>query len=89
MIEELIHSYRRDTEPFQSLSALSDREAMHMMTDLYVEGSIFWERFKDPAQYLQARRQIEQWLRHEFVARGGDPQEGIRSTWCWGDPSGC
>jgi hypothetical protein len=88
MIEELSHFYRRDTEPFQSLSALSDQEAMHMMTDLYVEGSIFWERFKDPAQYLQARRQIEQWLRHEFVVKGGDPQEAYpiymvlgRSKW--------
>jgi len=74
MIDYLIHAYRRGTDPFRSLSALSDMEAMHIMKDLYVEESIFWERFKDPAQYLQIRRKVEQWLRREFIAKGGKPQ---------------
>jgi hypothetical protein len=74
MIDYLIHAYRRGTEPFQSLSALSDVEALQKMKDLYVDGAIFWERFQDPAQYLQARRQVEQWLRREFIAKGGKPQ---------------
>lgn len=88
MIDYLIHFYRKDTVPFRSLSALSDGEAMQFMRDLYIEGSIFWERFKDPAEYLQARRQIEQWLRQEFIAKGGAPQESYpiymilgRSKW--------
>jgi hypothetical protein len=75
MIDYLIHFYRRGAQPFQSLSALSDVDAMRMMQGMYIEGSIFWERFKDPAQYLQARRQIEAWLRHDFIAKGGAPQE--------------
>jgi hypothetical protein len=75
MIDYLIHFYRRGTEPFRSLSALSDRDAMQIMQDLYVEGAVFWERFKDPSQYLRTRRQIEQWLRREFIAKGGAPQE--------------
>jgi hypothetical protein len=61
---------------------------MKIMQDLYVEGAIFWERFKDPGQYLQTRRQIEQWLRQEFIAKGGDPKESYpiymilgRSKW--------
>jgi len=88
MIDYLIHIYRRGTEPFQSLSALSDCDAMKIMQDLYVEGAIFWERFKDPGQYLRTRRQIEQWLRQEFIAKGGAPQESYpiymvlgRSKW--------
>jgi hypothetical protein len=74
MIDYLIHAYRRGTDPFRSLSALSDMEAIQEMKDLFVEGSIFWERFKDPDQYLQTRRQVEQWLRREFIAKGGKPQ---------------
>jgi hypothetical protein len=88
MIDHLIHFYRSGTQPFQSLSALPDADAMHRMQNLYIEGSVFWERFKDPAQYLQARRQIEAWLRHGFIAKGGAPQESYpiymvlgRSKW--------
>jgi hypothetical protein len=75
MIDHLIHFYRVGTEPFQSLSALSDRDAVQIMKDYYVEGSVFWERFEDPGQYMQTRRQIELWLYEEFVAKGGAPQE--------------
>jgi hypothetical protein len=74
MIDYLIHAYKRNTEPFRSLSALSDGEALDIMKALYVEGSIFWERFKDPTQYLHIRRQVEEWLRNEFIAKGGKPQ---------------
>jgi hypothetical protein len=75
MIDYLIHFYKNGTEPFQSLSALADREAMQIMQDLYIEGSVFWERFEDPDDYLRTRRQIEQWLYKEFIAKGGAPQQ--------------
>lgn len=88
MIDYLIHFYRSGTQPFQSLSALSDMDALQIMEGLYIEGAVIWERFKDPAQYLQARRQVEAWLRHEFVAKGGAPVESYpiymvlgRSKW--------
>ncbi len=88
VIDYLIHIYRKGSEPFRSLSALSDSDAMKIMQDFYVEGAIFWERFKDPGQYLHTRRQIEQWLRQEFIAKGGAPQESYpiymilgRSKW--------
>jgi hypothetical protein len=71
----LTHYYRKGTEPFRSLSALPDVDAVRIMADLYVEGSAIWERFKDPYEYLQARRQTERWLCSEFIARGGAPQE--------------
>ena len=75
MIDFLIHYYRTGTEPFCSLSALPDAEAIAIMRSLYVEGSVIWERFKDPADYLEARRQTEVWLRREFIRLGGQPQE--------------
>lgn len=75
MVDYLLHFYRKGTQPFRSLSALPDAVAESIMQDLYVEGSLIWERFKDPAAYLQARRQTEQWLRSAFIAKGGDPQE--------------
>ena len=75
MIDYLIHVYKRGTEPFQSLSALPEQDAVRIMQDCYIEGAVFWERFKDPRQYLQQRREIERWLRQEFVAKGGRPRE--------------
>jgi hypothetical protein len=74
MIDSLFYAYKRGAEPFRSLSAFSDIEATGLMKDLYVEGSVFWDRFKDPAQYLQIRKQVELWLRRDFVAKGGRPQ---------------
>ncbi len=74
MIDYLVHYYRRGTQPFRSLSDLPDCEALQIMRDLYVAGSVIWERFKDPADYLQERRQIEAWLHKEFIAKGGRPQ---------------
>jgi hypothetical protein len=46
------------------------------MEDLYVEykENILFERFKDPIQYLHSRRQTEQWVREEFIAKGGQPR---------------
>jgi hypothetical protein len=75
MIDFLIHFYKIGERPFRSLSALSDWDAVKIMQTLYVEGSVFWERFKDPALYLQQRRQVEEWLRHDFIAKGGKPVE--------------
>jgi len=74
MIDHLTHFYRIGRKPFQSLSALPDWEALQMMKNLYVEGSTIWERFKDPHDYLLARRRTEAWLRNEFILRGGQPQ---------------
>jgi hypothetical protein len=35
----------------------------------------FGARFKDPVQYMRNRRQTEQWVREEFIAKGGQPRE--------------
>jgi hypothetical protein len=44
------------------------------MTRLYIEGSVFWERFKDPAGYLSFRKWVEQKLRNGFIEKGGRPK---------------
>lgn len=73
MIDYLTHYYKLGTEPFRSLSALPDEEAIKIMQDLYQDTAV-WKRFKDPAQYLRNRRKTEQWVREEFIAKGGRPQ---------------
>jgi hypothetical protein len=75
MIEYLTHIYRRGAQPFRSLSALGDDEAMKIMKGLYVEGSAYWERFKEPQEYLQARRQTERWMHQAFIDKGGKPEQ--------------
>jgi hypothetical protein len=77
MIDYLTYYYTKGTEPFRSLSALSDSDAIRIMKALYVEfnESILFERFKDPARYLEDRRQTEHWVREAFIAKGGTPQE--------------
>jgi hypothetical protein len=75
MVDYLLHFYEKGKEPFRSLSALPDTEAIRLMRCLYREGSVFWERFQDPEQYWQMRRRIEQWLRQEFIAKGGCPRD--------------
>jgi hypothetical protein len=75
IIDHLIHLYKRDAEPFRTLSALREEEAVSIMQSLYVTGSIFWERFEDPVSYLRLRKQIEQSIREAFIAKGGTPRE--------------
>jgi hypothetical protein len=74
MINYLTHYYIRGTPPFRSLSTLPDDEALVLMQALYDETD-FGVRFRDPLQYLRDRRRTEQWVRAEFSAKGGQPQE--------------
>jgi len=74
MIDYLTYYYKRGTEPFRSLSALPDEEVIKIMEEL-CDDTLFGARFKDPIQYIRNRRQTEQWVREEFRAKGGRPQE--------------
>src|SRR6266508_4111406 len=75
MIGYLFHLYKSGTEPFRTLSILSEEDAIKIMRDLYMEGAIFWERFEDATQYLRMRKQIEQNLRQAFIVKGGEPHQ--------------
>jgi hypothetical protein len=74
MIDYLTYYYKYGTEPFRSLSALPDEEIIKIMEEL-CDDTLFGARFKDPIQYMHNRRQTEQWVREEFRAKGGRPQE--------------
>ena len=74
MIDYLTYYYKCGTEPFRSLSALPDEEAIKIMEEL-CDDTPFGARFKDPVQYMRNRRQTEQWVREGFIAKGGRPQE--------------
>lgn len=83
-MDNLIHIYKRGTEPFRSLSALSDAEALDRMQGLYTEGAVFWERFKEPGRYWQIRKQVEAWIRGEFIVKGGQPRAAYPIYMIWG-----
>ncbi len=74
MIEYLTHYYNAGTTPFRSLSALTETEAIQIMKKLYVDDAM-WGRFKNPARYLQERKETELWVLKEFISKGGCPQE--------------
>jgi hypothetical protein len=73
-VDYLTHYHHRGTPPFRSLSTLSDDEALKLMTAL-CDDTPFGERFKDPLHYLHNRQCTERWVRAEFIAKGGQPQE--------------
>ena len=73
MMEYLTYYYNTDNEPFQSLSALSDREAIKIMVAL-ADDTPYGERFKNPTQYLKARKETEAWVREAFIQKGGKPK---------------
>jgi hypothetical protein len=76
VIDYLTYYYNNGSPPFRCLSDLPDCEAIRIMEEMYVkyEGKLVFERFKDPTQYLRQRRLTEQWVRENFIAKGGRPQ---------------
>ena len=52
------------------------------------DDTLFGARFKDPIQYMRNRRQTEQWVREEFIAKGGDLRRLIRFQWYLEHPNG-
>ncbi len=73
MVDYLLHVYRKGAAPFRTLSAVQEDEALQIMQRLYVEGSVFWERFKEPKSYLDFRKQVELTMRAAFTKKGGQP----------------
>jgi hypothetical protein len=70
----LTHYYYKSDRPFQSLSSLSEVEALNIIESLQARTGAVHQRFGNPAQYLRDRRATESWLRAEFIAKGGQPQ---------------
>jgi hypothetical protein len=84
----LTHYYHQNERPFQSLSALSDRDALEIISSLQGRAGLVYRRFNNPESYLKLRRETENWLRNEFINKGGKPKSNYphyfvvdRSTW--------
>jgi hypothetical protein len=69
----LTHYYHQDDKPFQTLSSLSEQEAVSIISSLHDRVGAVYQRFRNPAQYLQQRHETERWVRAEFVQKGGKP----------------
>ena len=74
MVDYLIHFHGKGSPPFRSLSLLPEKDALAIMSSLYREGSVFWERFQNPCGYLSERKKVEAALYDGFVAKGGTPR---------------
>jgi len=74
MIDYITHYYKKGATAFQSISGLPDSEALKIMENLSDDSPLF-ERFKTPLQYLQSRKETEEWLKSEFAAKGGRPKD--------------
>jgi hypothetical protein len=73
MIDYLTYYYNANNPPFQTLSSLSEEEALQIMQAL-CDDSPFGARFKDPHQYWNDRQAAEQWVRELFIAKGRKPK---------------
>lgn len=73
MEDYLLHIYRKGSKPFQTISDLPEAKALQIMEQLYVEGAVFWERFKEPRSYLSFRKQLELTMQTAFKNKGGKP----------------
>lgn len=74
LVDHLTHYYLRGSIPFQTISALSDCEALKIMEGLADDPPLFF-RFKEPIEYMNRRKHVEKWVRIEFIAKGGQPKD--------------
>jgi hypothetical protein len=84
----LTHYHHPNKLAFQSLSSLSNSEALIVIASLQDFSGDVYRRFRDPEKYLMNRRTTEAWLRKEFIKKGGQPLTTYpqyfvvgRSTW--------
>ncbi|WP_310483228.1 hypothetical protein [Chamaesiphon sp. VAR_48_metabat_403] len=69
----LTHYHHQNDRPFQTLSSVSDEEALSIIASLKERTGSVYRRFDNPVEYLSHRRATESWLRNEFIKKGGKP----------------
>ena len=84
----LTHYYHQNDRPFQTLSSLSEVAALEVISSFRLRTGAVYRRFSNPVAYLKKRRLTENWLRDEFIKKGGQPLVQYpqyfviaRSTW--------
>jgi hypothetical protein len=77
MVDYLTYYFNHDAEIFQSISALTDAEALQIMEQKHIQykDNILFERFSNPKRYLHERRLTENWVREQFIQKGGVPHD--------------
>jgi hypothetical protein len=68
----LTHYYERGCGPFKSISGLTEDEAKRIMAGIDKAGTADRRDFGN-MQYLAMRKEVEAWLRTEFIKKGGRP----------------
>lgn len=69
----LTHYYHKDDKPFQTLSSLAEDEALSVISNLCKRTGAVYNRFSNPKKYLQGRQETENWVKEEFIKKGGQP----------------
>jgi hypothetical protein len=69
----LTHYYHRNDQPFNTLSSLTEEEALRVVSGLGGRTGAVYRRFSDSKKYLRQRRETEIWVRREFIRKGGNP----------------
>jgi hypothetical protein len=69
----LTHYHHKNDAPFQNLSSLADEEALSVISNLRDRAGSVYRRFRNPEKYLKQRREAENWVRQEFIKKGGQP----------------
>jgi hypothetical protein len=69
----LKHYYHKDDYPFKTLSSLSEQEALCVISNLSGRNGDVYRRFNNPEKYLKQRKETEDWVRTEFIKKGGQP----------------
>ena len=69
----LTHYYHENDRPFQTLSSLSDEAALNVISSFQERTGAVYQRFSNPVEYLRQRRVTENWIRDEFIQKGGQP----------------
>ncbi|MFE5318504.1 hypothetical protein ACFQ88_07335 [Paenibacillus sp. NPDC056579] len=74
MFDYLTHYYKKDSVPFQTLSALTRSESLKVMNEMSDDSPIY-SRFNKPNEYMDNRRKVEEWLKNKFIEKGCEPTD--------------
>jgi hypothetical protein len=69
----LTHYFHKNEIPFKNLSALTEIEALKIISNLCHRPGLVYRRFDNPELYLKQRQLTENWVRQEFIKKGGQP----------------